>query len=284
MSHEYMGVTDIANVTEALIASLVQNQLVERSRLLSTVLDYTGLVEPGSKSVGIPRGSDLSAAAKSEGTPGNVSHFTYAADALLLSSHQYVAVDIEDIAKLQSKVPLLQDLTDRMGNALGDALDTLINTQLLLCSASTPDHIIQYNDATNEDIEVVDLVNAKKLLEIQKVDKADRFMVICPTQEANMLKIDTFVEADKYGGREALLNGEIGRVYGFKVIVSNVNETDKDSLFYHKSHCAVAKQQEIKFESQRNILNISDIVMASYLAGAKVLDAGKRGVLIEVTP
>jgi len=282
MAYEYMGVTDIANVTQSLIQSLVQNQLKESMRLAPTVLDYSSLAVPGASGFSIPRGSALSAADKSEATDVVASHFTYAADAVTYS-HKYVSVDVEDIAKFEAKIALVEDLTGRMGVALADAMDTLINTQLLLASSSAPDHQVKYNDATNEDLQLNDITGAKKLLEIQKVEKMDRYLLICPSQENNLLQIADFVNVDKYGSREAILNGEIGRIFGFRVIVHNENESATQSIFYHKSHACFGMAQDVKIEVWRNGKNLSDLITASFLGGAKVLDAGKRGVVLTVT-
>ena len=70
--------------------------------------------------------------------------------------------------------------------------------------------------------------------------------------------------------------------------MSNVAESDNYTLAYHKSHVAYAQQMGVKIESDRNIKNLSDIVAASVLYGAKVLDVatggGRRGVRLEETP
>lgn len=280
MSYEYMGVTDTANIMQAAIASMIQDQLVEAQRLPATVMDLSSLAVPGVKSVAVPRGSNLTAAAKSEGTEFNAQHFTYAADNLLLSSHYVVPVDVEDIAQIQSAPAIMADLTSRIGVALADAIDASIYAQLKLCSSTAPDHIVAYLDTVNKDLEIQDIVNAHKLLGIQKVPRSDRYLLIGPSQEANLLKIDTFVEAHKYGSRESLLNGEIGRVYGFSVIVSNAAESDSSAIFYHKTHCAFASQMA-KFEKNRNPKNLSDILAGQVLYGAKVMGGGLRGVLVE---
>ena len=248
MAYEYFGVTDIANVSAELISSLVQEQLVEYLRLAPTVSDYSAMAMPGYKQIAIPRGSDLSAAAKGEGTEFEAQHFTYATDDLALDKHYVVPVDVEDIAQIQSRVPLMQDLVARMAVALADQIDSDIYDALKTCSTAAPDHVIQYNDAVNEDLELVDITECRKLLNIQKVPQMDRYLLICPSQEKNMLGISNFIKANEYGAREALLNGEIGRVFGFTVIMSNVCESDNYTLAYHKSHVAYAQQMGVKIE------------------------------------
>ncbi len=282
MSNNFFGATDTANIRQALIASLIQEQLKESSRLAPTVTDYSFLAVPGNKSVSIPRGSDLSVTAKSEDTATLGSHFTYGVDALELAQ-RYVRVNVDDIARIQSMPDIEADLASRMGVALADDLDTLIYTQLKLASASAPDHKIVYTDTANDDIEVKDIVEASKLLNKQKVPMAGRFMLINPTQLAYLMNIDTFVEAHRLGSNEAIRNGFVGRIMGYDVVLSNVGETDGVTIFYHKSAVAMAIQDGIKFEEDRSLDYLSNIKVASYIVGAKILDAGKRNVLIEKT-
>ena len=129
MAHNFYGETDVAAIQNDLIASIVQSQLVESVRLLPTILDYSALAVPGLQSVKIPRGESLSADAKAEDTALNFSHFSYLADQLTLSQF-YVGVDVDDIARVQSSIPLMQDLASRMGVALADKIDTLIYDEL----------------------------------------------------------------------------------------------------------------------------------------------------------
>lgn len=258
---------------------MVQDELQEAMRLPATMVDYSSLVEPGSVSVSIPRLAHGVALTKSEGTEVVSANLAMAADAISFT-HKYVSYDVEDIAKLQSKVALMSALTGRIGVALADAIDTLCYDQIKLGSASAPDHLIDYTDGTNNDLQVEDFSAVVKLLEIQKVAKSERFLLIPPTQLANLLKIDTFVEADKFGSRESLLNGFFGRLFGFDVLVSNVAESDNYSIFYHKTHAAGAFQSPVKMEINRNPKNISDIMIGHVLFGAKVLDAGVRGVRV----
>lgn len=278
------GETDVANIQNDLIAAQVQSHLVELTRLLPTVTDYSALATPGNQSVAIPSGSDLSAAVKAEGVDVTAGEFTYGADAISLAQYA-CAVEVEDIARVQSSIAIEQDLSGRMAVALADQIDTLIYTQLQAASASAPDHQKQYNDTTNEDLEVIDIVNANAAMNVQKIPRADRFMLVAPYQEANMLQIDSFVEADKYGSRESLLDGEIGRVFGFKVIVSNVENitADKYSIFYHKSAIGWAFQEGVKVERDRNLLGLSNRLIASFMGGCKVLDSGKRQYRLEET-
>jgi hypothetical protein len=277
MSYAYVGTTDVTNLGQAVIASMVQEQLVEAFRLPPIITDYTSLVEPGSKSVAIPYAADLSATAKTEDTEIVAAAYTAGVSTLNLTNHYYVANDVEDYAQWQSKVALVQDLISRHANALADQIDTLVYDQIKLGSSTGPDHLIDYTDGANNDLQVDDFAAVAKLAAIAKWPAANRFLVIPPTQLANLLKIDTFVEADKFGSRESLLNGFFGRLYGFDVIVSNTAESDNYSIFLHKSAAGIAFQSPVKVEINRNPKNISNIIISHFNCGCMYLDPGTSG-------
>lgn len=62
------------------------------------------------------------------------------------------------------------------------------------------------------------MVNARTALRNYNYDPA--VVVIHPTQEGALLKDSQFTNAAEYGGREVILNGEIGKFTGTKVIVT----------------------------------------------------------------
>ncbi len=60
---------------------------------------------------------------------------------------------------------------------------------------------------------------------IRNVSGFPKFLFIAPQQETALIQFSDFINASEYGGREVVLNGEIGKYIGMKVIVTeNVNE------------------------------------------------------------
>jgi len=97
-----------------------------------------------------------------------------------------------------------------------------------------------------------------------------------------MLLIEDFVDASKYGNNEAVMNGELGRIFGFKVIKTTSLASDTEAIAYHKSHAAFARQNSPKFEKQRATLSkLADELSLSLLYGVKQLDSGNRGVYLD---
>ena len=274
-----IGSTEIAATRQQIVSSIVQEALAEKAQLLPLVTDLSAQAVPGMSQLSIPRRDLFSAATKSENTAVTNSEMTFSVDTITFG-HHYVSAKIEDFAKVQSNVDVPAEVIKEIGEALARKVDDLILAQLKLASSSSPDHILPYADATNDDIALADITNARKLLRSNgKVmfDDDQVFGLVSPEQEEYLLQLDGIIDSSKYGSNLAIQRGEIGRVYGFRMVVSDLLDAD-ESIFFHKSAVGFAAQAAYKLEFQRDLDNLADHYVGSMLAGAKVMQAGKRSV------
>lgn len=270
-------VTETASAGFDLVASTVQSYLQQESKFLPLVTDYSNLVVKGSKSVAIPRSGGFTVGAKSENTAVDAQIVTYAQDQIALTSHKVVQFLLEDIADMQAAPAIVEDMLMKAGKDLAREVDQTIINALELPSASTPDHRIAYAGTTV--IAEADILDARELLIDQYIDPRECVLAVSPAQEKAMLKIANFIQAERYGNNEPIFNGEIGKVFGVKVIVHTDIE-DLKSLMFHKSALGIAFQQGMKIEKQRDLANLGDRWSISHLYGTKLMDSGKRAVLI----
>ncbi len=172
---------------------------------------------------------------------------------------------------MQSRVPLEAELARKAGKEFAIYMDKEIRTVL-----ATLTQTVTY--ATALTMALVDITEARKVLNRQNVPMNDRVLLIAPEQEQDMLNIENFIHADKYGSREALLNGEIGQVYGFRVLVSNLL-ADGEAYAYHRECVGYAVQKSIDFETQRADVNLR-ATDYSYAAGwgCTLMYDGRKGV------
>lgn len=275
MSNE-TGVTEVAAVQQALIASIVQDTLKQNSVLLGTVTDYSAFAEAGNKSVAIPRRTQFAAADKAENTDLTAQEMTFATDTIALDKHKAIYAILERIAGVQAKPNVKAEIVKEMALELALQIDKDIYTQLKLASASAPDHRVAFAGAT---LAKADIVNARKLLNMQNVPMANRYLAVNPLHESELLLIDDFVSVEKYGSTGPVQLGELGRLFGFTVLMSNV-VGDLNVVAYHKSACAFAQQVAPEFETDKNLAKVADEFLMHVLYGAKVLDSGKRQVLV----
>ena len=265
------GISDVASVLQAEISSTLQSFLIQESKLLPTVTRIQA--QGGRKSVDLPKMGGFTVGDKSENVAVTLQEMTTSNDQLLLNKEKVIAFGIEDRARDQSMVNLEQAGLERAAKAMALQYDIDIIAELEQVTAG---HQAVYDNATSLGQE--DILEAKKLLAFQNIDFAECYIGVNPEAEKSLLGIADFVHADRYAGATALMTGELGRLYGAPVIASNEFDALK-TMFWHKSHVAMAEQRVIKTEKNRDTLKLSDIWVINNLYGTQVLDSGVRGVV-----
>ena len=117
------------------------------------------------------------------------------------------------------------NVIDELTNLLSEAVANKEDADLLaaLNAASGIAGTLYGGDAASEvTVDSTDVFSTDKLADAITVMRAQkkepRYLVISPVQEGPLLKSDKFVNAAEYGGREVILNGEIGQYLGIKVL------------------------------------------------------------------
>lgn len=274
-----IGLTETSATSAELVANLVLETLKQNAQLMPTVTDFSRFAVKGAASVDIPRRTQFAAANKSENTDLVAQELTFSKDTISLNLHKAIYAKLEKIADVQASVEVEAEILMEQAKELALQMDKDLLVQLELASAAAPDHRIAYANLST--IQRVDILEARKLLNIQNVPQEDRFLLISPAQEKSMLDIDDFIHVDKYGpsAESALHNGELGRVYGFKVLMSNIVD-DLKSVAYHKSAVGFCVQQQPEYKTMDELKSVSKEYLLHWIYGAKVLDTGKRQVLV----
>lgn len=272
-----MGKTEVAAVVEERISAEIQMQLIEMSKLVPTVANYSQYAMKGNDTVKIPRAGDFTVDDKVENTAVTPQVLTYATDDLLLDKSKVIQVLLEDDAELEALPDIVSDIIGRMARQLALQVDTDIVAQLELTSAAAPDHRIAYANAT--DLGKADILEARRLLHEQNVPFNECYIGVSPASEKALLAISDFVHADTYGSAAGIQNGELGRLYGGTVIMSNEFD-DAKTMVWHPSHVGFALHKSPNFETDRQLDKLANLYSIHQKYGTKVLDAGVRGVLL----
>jgi hypothetical protein len=287
-----MAVINSANTSAAVerevILSIVQDELLKAAKLRPTVSDYSGSVGQGDKSVEIPKFTASFTGPDDINTDGTTAaafqNYTLGTDAILLNKHKVLPYRITDRAKIQSAVNLEAEAAKSAGQNMGIYIDDQIIARLREASAAAPDHVIDLEtgadiSGTGTKLTLQTVAIARKKLKEQNVpEDGSWWLVIPPEQEKEMILIDNFRNADKYGSREALLEGEIGRVYGFRVMVHN-GLASNECFAYTPKAVGFAMQQEVKFEKQRADVRLqADDYSFTLLMGDVNLSDGKLNI------
>lgn len=274
--------TNVAQVIQKLVSQIVQQTLIQNSVLIPSITQYT--MPDGADTLKIPRFSAMASVPVVEGTCNTAAIASVVTDDLVMNINEGIFWAISDKANVQTAIDITTQLVKDGAKTLSASIDNAIVTELKKAAATAPDHQIMYVDATDL-VGLADILEARRLLNIQNVPMSERYLLLSPDAEAQMLKIDNFIHADKYGSTEAIQNGEIGKVYGFRVLMSTSPAlTGNMSIAYHKTAVAYASQINARFESERNILCQETQYALSQLFGVKVLDLGKRQVVMSANP
>lgn len=287
------AITSAANTgsTEmTLISQIVQAELLENTVILNSVMNHSDMVMDGIKSLEIPRfEADTTPGSGRFGDPEdqNVDGETPVAkktasltvDAIDLNKWKNLAYTIPDRVAKQSRVPLEAKMASKAGKEFAIYMDKEIQAVLATLTQTKA-----YADTANEVLSLPDISAARRILNRNNVPQDNRVLLISPEQEEAMLNIENFIHADKYGSREALLNGEIGRVYGFRVLVSNLLAAS-EAYAYHKECVGYAIQHQVDFETQRADVTIR-ATDYSYAVGwgCTLMYDGKKGLKFVETP
>jgi hypothetical protein len=170
---------------------------------------------------------------------------------VLINKYKYVGKLIEDIVDIQSKYDLFANFRDKIAYALGDAVDASILALTGSIANSVGSH-------TAGSVYKTDILTAIRMLDSANAPQEDRYIVVDAYGRQDLLGIDDFVRYDA-GGKapSALINGEIGEIYGLTVLFSqNVGAPTATSAYgmvFHKDAFVLALQKDVTIKSEYSV-------------------------------
>jgi len=183
------------------------------------------------------------------------------------------SVDIADIVEAQSQYDLQREYTEKIGTALGYAVE---DDLLGLWSG--------FSQATTLAADVTDpiIVRAIQYLDEADAPLTDRFMIFRPSQKAALLKIDKYVNIISgnnntgmaKAGRNMVQSGvasafEFGQIYGIPVLYNTrviFTGGESKNLLWQRDAMALALQKRPKIETMART-KLSTTVVGSELYG-----------------
>lgn len=213
------------------------------------VQDRSGLVADGGDVVNIPFTATVNARAKTASTGVTYDSPEGSPVTLAIDKHYYVAVLIEDIAKVQSNYDLQKAFKERMAEALARQIDT--DLMALYASAGTT----VAGGAAIDDADVLSVVAA---FDSANTPASQRYGIIGHNTKIDLLGVNKYTAYDQTGKTGKAVDGSLdltGSVYGMELYHSgNVpTSTTGRNLFFHKSAITKAVQQKPKFEMEYSV-------------------------------
>lgn len=132
------------------------------------------------------------------------------------------AYQVSDKEARRSFFDLMGNIVKKLGYRMALKKETAA-IALLQASAGNSinaNAVVTSDITTSDTLDETDIVNARK--EIKKDQYYPTTLIVGVDQEADLLKLNVFNDASKYGGREAILGGKIGMAFGLDIYWSDL--------------------------------------------------------------
>jgi N4-gp56 family major capsid protein len=128
------------------------------------------------------------------------------------------AYQVSDKEARRSFFDLMGNMTKKLGYKLALKKETLVISTVTTGAghAVVANGVASSAIASSDTIDEDDIVNAMTLLRSSKYTPKD--LVVAVEQLGDLMKLSTFKQAYAYGGREVILGGKLGVIYGLNVM------------------------------------------------------------------
>jgi hypothetical protein len=229
----------------------IQQPFDKQLQAAKLVQDRSGLVADGGDTLNVPFVAGVNARAKVASTGVTYDSPDGAPVTLAIDKHYYVAVLIEDIAKIQSSYDLRAAFQQRMAEGLARQVDT--DLMGLYASAGTT----VAGGATITDASILAIVNA---FDVGNTPFSDRHGIVGHNTKTDLLGINKYVAYDQTGDKGVATHGDgdmsLGNIYGIDLNHSGnvaVASSNGHNLFFHRSAITLMQQKAPTFEMEYSV-------------------------------
>jgi N4-gp56 family major capsid protein len=266
----------------SILTTLQERHVAAQSGIINR--DYEGEISEFGDTVHIGRLTDPTIAAYTRNSTDLSSPEVLATtDAtLLIDQANYFNFLLDDLdrAQVRSAGGLVSAASMRAANGLIAEVDEYLFGKMGgEVSATSPDNILDPEDVDSPDEAFRLFRKLRMTLNKADVPMDGRWVVVAPEFEVLLLGDNRFLDASAYGSNAPIMNGEIGRAIGFRVLVSNnlptttIGSTGEVSNLVIAGHpmATTYAEQINKVEALRSQKAFADIVRGLHLFGAKVV-------------
>jgi N4-gp56 family major capsid protein len=190
---------------------------------------------------------------------------------LVVDQEKYWAFSLDDVDAAQARGDVVPEAMSEAAEGLADVADIYIAGMYTGVNAANQ---IGTTAITTGDAAYNALVDLGVKLSEANVPKANRRAVIPEWYHGLLQKNTNFINAEKSGSTEPLLNGFIGRAAGFAIYTSNntPNPTGDDNVVIAGTPQAITYAEQVtKTEALRSELRFADRMRGLYVYGGKLL-------------
>ena len=218
----------------------------------------------------VPGVSNLAVRTKSTNGAVTYETVTESNTDITIGTHQYAAIALENITRVQNNRDQLQLYAGKLGYALALAVDDVLAGLVDDFSNSVGTQAVELTDD--------DILRARQYLDDADAPQDSRVMVVSPMQETGLLKLDRFVHNDyeavhgpgrETGLEKAYVSSFMGMPIYRSVNVEGANSTGHDNGMFQKEALALVMQIAPKTYHQFDIDYIVDKVVIEQLYGTQ---------------
>ena len=218
----------------------------------------------------VPSVSNLASRTKSINTAVTYETVTETNTDISIATHEYAAIALENITRVQNNRDQLKLYAGKLGYALALAVDDVL--------AGLVDNFSQNVGTLAVELTDDDILRSRQYLDDADAPQDSRVMVVSPAQETGLLKLDRFVHNDyesvhgpgrETGLEKAYVASFMGMPIYRSVNVEGTNSAGHDNGMFQKESLALVMQIAPKTYHQFDIDYIVDKVVVEQLYGTR---------------
>jgi hypothetical protein len=243
------SIAQTAQYVQELWSREVQQPFDAQLQIAKLVKDRSGLAKDGGDLIRVPFTGTVNARAKAASTDVTFDSPDGTAIQHNIDKHYYVAVKIEDIAKVQSNYDLQTAFKERMAEGLARQIDT--DGMALYASAGSS---VSGGSAVDD----ADILSVVYNFDNANTPQDMRRGIIGHNTKTDLLGINKYVAYDQTGKTGKAVDGStglVGSVYGMDLYHSGnvATSTTGRNLFFHRDAIVIIQQQKPKFEMEYRV-------------------------------
>lgn len=191
----------------------------------------------------VPSVGDLASRTKTINTAITYETITETNTDITVTTHEYAAIAVEDIAKLQTNREQLKMYAGKMGYALALSFDDVL--------AGLPDGVTNTVGTLAVELSEENLLRAIQYMDDANAPMDERYFVMSPAQGISMLKYDKFVNKDYESVHGSVQTTDMGKNYVTSFLnipifrstnVEGTNAAGHDNALFHRHAFAAVMQ------------------------------------------
>ena len=218
-----IGNTELSATKQELITEIAQRALISESIYMPTFRDLSSRAVKGASQVSFPKNNNLfTVENRASATAGTNQALAFGKDTMDLDVRAHIQWVVDTDDEIESTLDVQRELIDRAAREHARDFDARAIVAMEADAITT---------TTAGDVDQDIVLEMRRILLKNKANPRDLYLSVAPAQEANLLKIDPFVSAEKYGSA-IIPQGVLGTLYGVKVIVTP--ELGDQQYFMHE--------------------------------------------------